>query len=153
RRRAIRAPCRRAGRSSSRGATYMIAPALAKPRRILVVALDNLGDLVFASALTPPLHEAFPDATIDVWSKTYTAPVARLMPHVSSAIHADPFWGAATGIANAPMMPMLRAIGEVRRHRYDVALLTGAPWRTVAAVAAARVPMRIGLARHRNRLF
>jgi len=131
----------------------MIASGIAKPRRILVVALDNLGDLVFASALTPPLHEAFPDATIDVWSKTYTAAVAELIPHVSSVIHADPFWGAATDVARSPMQPMLRAIGEVRKRRYDVALLTGAPWRTAAAVATARVPMRIGLARHRNRFF
>lgn len=131
----------------------MIASTLAKPRRILVVALDNLGDLVFASALTPPLHAAFPDATIDVWSKTYTAPVAQLIPHVSSVIHADPFWGAATGVARPPLKPMLQAIAEVRRRRYDVALLTGAPWRTAAAVAAARIPTRIGLARHRNRIF
>lgn len=131
----------------------MIVSGIAKPRRILVVALDNLGDLVFASALTAPLHEAFPDATIDVWSKTYTAPVAELIPHVSSVIHADPFWGAATNVARSPMKPMLRAIREVRDRRYDVALLTGAPWRTAAAVAAARVPMRVGLARHRNRFF
>ena len=45
-------------------------------RRILLVALDNLGDLVFASALTPPLHAAFPTAQIDVWCKEYTAEVA-----------------------------------------------------------------------------
>ena len=49
-------------------------------RRILLVALDNLGDLVFASALTPPLHAGFPDAIIDVWAKEYTADVARLIP-------------------------------------------------------------------------
>jgi len=28
---------------------------------IYQVALDNLGDLVFASALTPPLRAAYPD--------------------------------------------------------------------------------------------
>ena len=31
--------------------------------RILLVSLDNLGDLVFASALAPPLRERFPHAT------------------------------------------------------------------------------------------
>lgn len=131
----------------------MIAHGIAKPSRILVVALDNLGDLVFTSALTPPLHEAFPDATIDIFSKRYTAPVARLVPHVTSVIDADPFWGAATGVSSGPIRPMLSAIGEARRRHYDVAILTGAPWRTAAAVAAARIPMRIGLARHRNKLF
>jgi ADP-heptose:LPS heptosyltransferase len=117
------------------------------------VALDNLGDLVFASALTPPLHDTFAGATIDVWSKTYTADVARLIPHVSSVIHADPFWGAARGARRPPIQPMLRSIAEVRQRHYDVAIVTGAPWRTAAAVAAARIPVRIGLQRHRNRLF
>jgi ADP-heptose:LPS heptosyltransferase len=51
------------------------------------------------------------------------------------------------------MQPMLRSIGEVRRGQYDVALVTGAPWRTAAAVAATRIPVRIGLQRHRNHLF
>ena len=86
----------------------MITADRAKPDRILVVALDNLGDLVFASALTPPLHEAFPGATIDVWSKSYTADVARLIPHVSSVIHADPFWGAGRGVSRAPAGRRLR---------------------------------------------
>jgi ADP-heptose:LPS heptosyltransferase len=131
----------------------MIPAVIAKPGRILVVALDNLGDLVFASALTPPLRHAFPDATIDVWSKTYTAEIAHLIPHVSSVIHADPFWGAARGAARPPMNPMLRSIRDVRRRGYDVAIVTGAPWRTTAAVAAARIPVRIGLRRHRNRFF
>lgn len=131
----------------------MTSPDLAKPRRILVVALDNLGDLVFASALTPPLHAAFPDATISIWSKSYTADVARLVPHVSQVIHVDPFWGHASGTRRAPVAPALRSIAAVRAQRFDVAILSAAPWRTAAAAAATRIPRRIGLARHRNRFF
>jgi ADP-heptose:LPS heptosyltransferase len=131
----------------------LIAPRVAKPNRILVVALDNLGDLVFASALTPPLREAFPDATIDVWSKTYTAPVAHLIPHVSSVIDAEPFWAVRRGTPRPPIKPVLRAVRDIRDRHYDVAILSAAPWRTAAAVAAARIPTRIGLARHRNRFF
>jgi len=131
----------------------MTAPLPAKPRRILIVALDNLGDLVFASALTPPLHAAFPDATIDVWSKTYTAPVARLIPHVASVIDADPFWSVAPHLPRPGHWPIIRALGQVRRRHYDVALLTNAPWRTAAAVAACGIPMRVALERRRNRPF
>jgi ADP-heptose:LPS heptosyltransferase len=131
----------------------MIPSVPAKPRRILLVSLDNLGDLVFASALTPPLHAAFPDATIDVWSKSYTAPIARLMPHVGHVVHADPFWAATPGREPSRIGPMVRAIADIRRRAYDVAILSTAPWRSAAAVAATRIPIRIGLARHRNRLF
>ena len=121
--------------------------------RILLVALDNLGDLVFASALTPPLHAEFPSATIDVWCKEYTAPVAHLIPHTSKVIAADPFWAVAPNRPRPPIVPFLRSVSAVRREHYDIAVLSEAPWRTAAAVAAARIPVRIGLARHRNRHF
>ena len=39
------------------------------PSRILLVSLDNVGDLVFASALAPALRERFPAAPLDVWCK------------------------------------------------------------------------------------
>ena len=131
----------------------MIGDAVAKPRRILVVALDNLGDLVFASALTPPLRRALPDSVIDVWAKAYTAEVARFIPHVSAVVAADPFWAAAPGRPRASVRSFLRSIAEVRARRYEVAIVTGAPWRTAAAVAAARIPIRIGAERRHNRHF
>lgn len=133
------------------------APASARKRstidRILLVALDNLGDLVFASALTPPLHRAFPSATIDLWCKCYTAEIGALVPHVRTVVAADPFWAVAPGHRRPPVWPILRSIHAVHANRYDVAVLSEAPWRTAAAVAAARVPVRIGLARHRNAPF
>ena len=57
-----------------------------------MVSLDNLGDLVFASALVPPLRERFPSARIAVWCKEYAAGLGPLLPGVDSVYHADPFW-------------------------------------------------------------
>jgi ADP-heptose:LPS heptosyltransferase len=122
-------------------------------RRVLLVALDNLGDLVFASALTPPIHAAFPGAVIDVWAKDYTADVARLIPHVRSVHAANPFWAASKAHARPRIRQFIRSIVSVRNSRYDVAILSEAPWRTAAAVAATRTPVRIGLVRHRNSAF
>jgi ADP-heptose:LPS heptosyltransferase len=122
-------------------------------RRILLVSLDNLGDLVFASSLTPPLRELFPHASIDVWCKRYTAPIAPLVPHVSNVIAADPFWAASPGRPRAPIRPFLRSVRRVRSIRYDVALLSQAPWRSAAAVFAAGIPVRIGFARRHNARF
>jgi ADP-heptose:LPS heptosyltransferase len=130
-----------------------MSAAVLDVQRVLVVALDNLGDLVFASALTPPLHARYPEATIHVWCKEYTAPIARLMPHVDAVVAADPFWAVPPGHARPPTRPFLRSVLAIRRARYDLALLSEAPWRAAAAVAATRIPMRVGLARHRNPLF
>jgi len=122
-------------------------------RRVLLVALDNLGDLVFASALTPPIHAAFPDAIIDIWAKEYTADVARLIPHVRSVHAANPFWAASKAHVRPRIGQFIRSVVAVRNERYDVAILSEAPWRTAAAVAATRTPVRIGMARHRNTAF
>lgn len=121
--------------------------------RILLVSLDNLGDMVFAAALAPPVTEYFPHATLDVWCKEYTADVARLVPGVRDVIAADPFWDRAPGRGKGSMRAFLRALRDVRARRYDVAILAAAPWRTAASVAATRIPMRIGLRRRRNQRF
>src|SRR3569833_1893699 len=98
----------------------MNATLLATPKRNLIVALDNLGDHVFASALSPPLREAFPDATIDLWSKTYSAPIASLIPHVSTVFDAEPFWAVRPGVKRPPLGQLFRAIRVVRRYRRAV---------------------------------
>src|SRR5438094_1218050 len=121
--------------------------------RILLVSLDNLGDMVFASAPAPPLHARLPRAKLDIWCKEYTADVAKLVPHVSDVIASDPFWDRAPGRGKGSRGPFLRAMRFVRSRRYDVAVLAAAPWRTAAAVAATRIPVRIGLGRRKNRFF
>jgi ADP-heptose:LPS heptosyltransferase len=122
-------------------------------RRILVVALDNLGDLVFASALVPPIREAFPSAVIGVWCKEYTAPVARLIPHVDQIFAADALWAVSPGRPRPRLGPFLRALLDVRHAKFDAAILSAAPWRTAAACAATGIPVRVGLKRHRNSAF
>jgi len=121
--------------------------------RILLVSLDNLGDMVFASALAPPLRGRFPDATLDIWCKEYTADVARLVPGVGDIIASDPFWDRAPGRRKGSLPSFLRAMKQVRARRYDVAVLAAAPWRTAAAVAMTRIPTRIGLRRRKNAPF
>lgn len=131
----------------------MSTPAERSVERILLVSLDNLGDLVFASSLVPPLLERFPHATLDVWCKAYTGDIAWLVPHVHDVVAADPFWDRAPGRGKGALWPFLRSVAAARRRRYDVALLAAAPWRTAAAVAATAIPVRIGFARRRNARF
>lgn len=141
------------GHGTTSSAASAARKPLHDPRRILLVALDNLGDLVFASALAPALQNAYPDAVVDIWCKRYTADVARLVPSANDIIAADPFWAVHPQHRRPPMGPFMRSLLEVRRRGYDVAVLSEAPWRAAAAVAATRIPVRIGSARHRNARF
>ncbi len=125
----------------------------ASPQRILLASLDNLGDLIFTAALTPSIHDAFPDATIDVWCRRYSAPIVPLMPHVRAAIGADPFWARQPHLPPPSRREFLDSVRAVRRNGYDLAIVTEAPWRTAAAVAATGIPVRIGAARPHNQHF
>ena len=124
-----------------------------QPERILIVSLDNLGDLVFASALVPPIKQRFPNAGVTVWCKAYTADLGPLIPGVDNVVASDPFWDRAPGRGKGALGPFARAALSLRRERFDVAVLAAAPWRTAAAVAALGIPVRIGLCRARSKRF
>ena len=121
--------------------------------RILLVSLDNLGDLVFASALPAAIKAHYQQATIGLWCKAYTADIAPLFPNVSWTVAADPFWDDAPGRPKGAIGPFVDSVRRVRQERFDVALIASPQWRVAAAVAAAGVPVRIGQRRNYNRAF
>lgn len=121
--------------------------------RILLVSLDNLGDLVFASALPPAIKARYPNATIGLWCKAYTADIAPLFPDVSWSSAADPFWDDAPGRPKGAVTPFVRSVLDVRHQGFEVALVASPQWRVAAAVALAGIPRRIGQQRNYNRGF
>jgi heptosyltransferase-3 len=116
----------------------------AAPRRILIVSLDNLGDLALACALVPALRAAFPQAEIGVWAKEYAAGLLPFVPGVTLAHASDPFWDKSPGRGSGSVLGFLRALTEVRFGGYDAALLPNTRWRTAFAARAAGIPRRVG---------
>ncbi|MDB4900559.1 MAG: ADP-heptose--lipooligosaccharide heptosyltransferase [Gemmatimonadetes bacterium] len=129
------------------------ARRIAPTERILVVSLDNLGDLVFTSALTRQLRDRFPDAEITLWCKQYTAAIGPLLPGVDVVEAAEPFWDRAPGGRKGSVLAFAASVLRLRRRRFDVAILAAAPWRTAAATFVVGARRRIGLARRRNAAF
>lgn len=121
------------------------------PKRILLVSLDNLGDLAFAGALVPALKAAHPDAEIGIWSKTYAAELAPFIPGVTRFHASDPFWDKSPGRPAGSMAGFVRALGEVKRARYDAAVLPNTRWRVALAARAAGIPKRVGFAQRGSR--
>jgi hypothetical protein len=98
-----------------------------KNKSILVVSLDNLGDLVFASGLVQPIREQFPDAKIGLWCKAYAAGLAPLIPDVSEVYAADPFWDRSPGTGKGSLPGFVSSIASVKRARFGHAIVTSAP--------------------------
>jgi ADP-heptose:LPS heptosyltransferase len=123
------------------------------PHRILVVAMDNLGDLVFTAALPPALRARFPDAEIVMWCKKYTAEIARLIPCVDDVVAADPPWAIHPQHGKPSKVAFVQSVAAVRRRGFDVAVIANAPWRLAFAVRATGIPRRIAPERRHNARF
>jgi ADP-heptose:LPS heptosyltransferase len=121
--------------------------------RILLVCLDNLGDLVFTASLAPPLAAHFSSSRITLWCKEYAADVAALVPSVDAVVACDPFWDRAPGRSKGSFVRFTKTVRALRKERFDLAVITSPQWRAAAAVRFTGARVRIGQERHRNRRF
>ncbi len=121
--------------------------------RILLVCLDNLGDLVFSSSLVDPLVAQYPDAEWVIFCKDYAADIARCFPVKAKVIAADPWWDGSPGRGKGRIWPFLKSIGLLRKFRPDVAIVTSSNWRASAAAWATGAQKIIGFDRKKSRFF
>ena len=123
------------------------------PKKILVIALDNLGDAVMASAILRPLSTLFPQANIGLWVKKYAADLFvdhSLLDHLHAA---DPFWDKSPGVAKGGALAFAKVLSEIRKTKYDLAVVLNAEWRRSVCAELAGIPMRIGFNRRKSGPF
>jgi lipopolysaccharide heptosyltransferase II len=143
--RAAIALCRRATMAATR------APA-DPPRRVLVVDLDNLGDLLLATPAIRALRRRFPQAALDLVVSEYAAPAVRGNPNVDEILTCD------KTVAAAPLPARVRLAWRLRQRRYDLGVILEAHWGYAGfselLLAAAGIPRRVGpdLGKHRDLL-
>ncbi|MBL8859783.1 MAG: glycosyltransferase family 9 protein [Planctomycetes bacterium] len=130
-----------------------VALAADAVEHILLVCLDNLGDLVFTASLAPPLKAHFKAARITLWCKEYAADVAALVPAVDEIVACDPFWDRAPGRAKGSFVRFARTVRSLRAQRHDLAVITSPQWRAAAAVRFTGATVRIAQERRKNRRF
>ena len=111
-------------------------------RRILVVRMDLLGDVVFSIPAIEALATAFPKAQIDVLTLPFTAPVLERLPSVRDVLSVD---------INRYRRPrgwlrigeLWQVVRELRLRRYDLAIgLSRRLGGVFAALSGARI--RVG---------
>lgn len=108
-----------------------MTPAGAPPRRILVIQLRRLGDVVLSQPIVDDLHAAFPDAVIDFLTGAPAAPLLAGQPHIHTVLSYD---------RDHPM----RMIGLVRRRRYDWVVDVQSNSRTAVLAFCSGARVRVG---------
>jgi len=122
------------------------------PRQILVVDLDNIGDLLLATPAIRALRRSFPDATLDVLVTDYAAPVVAGNPCIDGVLT------CGKRIVEASLLERTALAWRIRRRRYDLGVILEAHWGYAGfaelLLAVAGVPRRIGrdLGKHRELL-
>ncbi len=107
------------------------------PRRILVVRVDRVGDLVTATPLLRALKTHIADAHITTLVTPYAAPVLEHSPFVDAVWTDDPE-GADRG-----RDAFWRQVRRIRQGGFHTALVVMARTRWVSMVRLGRVPVRI----------
>lgn len=111
-------------------------------RKILVIRLDDIGDVILATPVIRNLKEAFRDASLDILVKSSTAEIVENHPCVDRIWTLDPFWMRTAKPTRLSMMWDL--VHDLRQQRYDLALeLRGNPF-NIVLVALSGSRWRVG---------
>ncbi|MBU4564809.1 MAG: lipopolysaccharide heptosyltransferase II [Desulfarculus sp.] len=113
----------------------------AAPRRILVRATNWVGDAVMTLPALAALHQACPQAEIEVLARPWAAAVYGAQPGVSRVLTYD------KGGGHAGAGGMLALARQLRARRYDWAVLLQNAFEAALIAWLARIPVRLGYVR------
>ncbi|RWA51086.1 ADP-heptose--LPS heptosyltransferase [Cupriavidus sp. UYMSc13B] len=112
-------------------------------KRILIVKLTSLGDMVFTQPLVADLQRAFPGVKIDWIADAYCADVPRWNPNIERVISA-PLRGFKKSRNWAGLRAIFSALRELRREKYDAVLDVHGVYKSAIVTFLARTRKRYG---------
>ncbi len=112
-------------------------------RRLLVVLPNWVGDVVLATPVLAALRDGLPGVQITYLMRPYVAEIVA-----GGGWHdGERFWPTRGRRDAAPPRGLAALVADIRRDRYDAALLLSNSFRSALVAALARIPRRIGYAR------
>jgi lipopolysaccharide heptosyltransferase II len=115
------------------------------PRRILLLRLERIGDLLMSLGAIRAVRAQAPGATIDLVVGSWNEGVARLITEVNHVETVDAAWLARGGSAESSAALARRAMGW-RRRRYDLAINLEGDIRSHGILALSGAARRVGFA-------
>jgi lipopolysaccharide heptosyltransferase II len=124
------------------------SPRAAQPRRILVIRLDLIGDLVLSMTVVRVLKRTYPGAEIDLLALPSSAQIVKDDPDLSNIIPYDPnVWRRPKALVQRRnWRNAFNVIRRLRSRRYDIAVSVFGNWAAMLAVVSG-APRRVGFGR------
>lgn len=125
-----------------------LSPRRVPPRRLLVIRLDLIGDLVLSMTVVRALKRAYPGAEIDLLALPSSAPVVSDDPDLAQVIPYDPnVWRRPKAFFQPRnWRTTFHVIRRLRSRRYDIAVSVFGNWAAMLAVASG-AQRRVGFGR------
>jgi ADP-heptose:LPS heptosyltransferase len=125
----------------------VIAPEIARARRVLAVRLDNLGDVLLMTPALRAIRRALPGARLALWTSPVGADVALLDPDVDEIIATEVPWVDPWRALPDCSARERDTIDHLRAGRFDAAFIftsfRQSPLPAAYACYLADIPMRI----------
>ena len=113
-------------------------PIPGEPERILVLHTGWIGDNILATPLVREAKRNFPNAAVSYLTIPSSHNTFKTNPHLEELLIYDKR-GKDAGLKG-----LFRLIADIRRRRFDTALLVHRSWRTALIARLAGIPRRIG---------
>ncbi len=118
-----------------------------KPKKILVARTDRIGDLIVSTPVFKVLRDAYPDAHIAAMVNPYTRDIMVNNPYIDEVIIYD-----ATG-SHIKFSGLIAFAKELRKKRFDTAVVLFSNFRLGLLTFLARIPKRIAPATKLAQIF
>ncbi len=136
-------------RGAARAADVLLAPLGWLPRRrppvrrILLLRLERIGDLLMTLDAIADVRAHWPDATIDLAVGSWNVPLARLIPGIGTVHDLDVPW-LSRGERPTSWLAIARRARQWRAHGYDMVLNFEPDIRSHLLAWLSRAPIRVG---------
>ncbi|MFC1721515.1 glycosyltransferase family 9 protein [Patescibacteria group bacterium] len=118
-----------------------------KPKRILLMQLDEMGDVLLSTPAFDYLRRAFPEAHITVVVRKIGQLALANNPDIDQIIEIDvPRFGATIGGSSEDFASVKQAVAEIRKQDsqdFDLGIDLRADLRTIAILHKLKIPVRI----------
>lgn len=110
-----------------------------KPKRILIIRTDRIGDVALSTPVIKALRDSFPDSYIAFMVRPYAREILEGNPYLDKVIIYDKY-GIHKGFFSTLMFGL-----RMRKEEFDTAIILHPTNRTHIIAFAAGIPNRIGL--------
>jgi lipopolysaccharide heptosyltransferase II len=125
-----------------------LSPETFHPKRILVLRMDLIGDLVLSLPVIRSLKHTYPDAEIDLLAIPSSSKVVMSDPDLAEVIAYDPnIWRRPKALLKMQNWRKVWALrGRLQARHYDLAVSVFGPWAAILAVLSG-AQRRVGFGR------